>query len=760
MNTDKKPLFTINRELLVCLILVIVTLTVYWNVSHYDFINYDDGEYVSENRQIQSGLTKENLEWSFSLHENKKFYWHPLTWISHMLDVELYGLDPGRHHLTNVIFHVFNTILLFLILHRMTGALWRCAFVAALFALHPINVESVAWIAERKNVLSTFFGFLALWFYAVYTKRPGLLRYLGVALFFVLSLLAKPMLVTLPFVFLLLDCWPLKRIEIQQTIGSIIHRAARLIAEKVPLLILSALWVCLSAASTRGIGNVIALQSVPLMLRIENALVSYLKYIGKLFWPLNLAIYYPYPEIIQLWQVLGAVVVLCAISIGAVRALRGHPYLAVGWFWFLGTLIPVIGLVQVGVWQELADRFAYVPLIGLFVMIAWGGPHLINRWRHKRTGLIIAASFLLLVLAMTAHLQIRHWGDSVGVFKQAIKATGGSWVAHHYLANGLMKRGRTGEAIKHFKLALQHKPPQPEGVYLSLAIALTSQGNNTEAIECYAEVLKRVPEYVNAHIGMGAVLAREGRTDEAIDHYREALRIEPNSDKAHFNLGNALLSQGRLDESIDHFSMALSLNSLFAESYNSLGLALMQKGNFEDAILNFRKAADIKPAYLDAQNNRRLAQSIYGRIAQAAEAMRDTLNFNIQDSELNVMTVELLEKKKELDHAIGQFNKAFSLQPGFISVDQNDIRIVIDVKKKYEEKLTLFHKIVERRPDLSDAYYHIACIDAREGRLHDSIKQLNQAIQRGFNRWELLKTDSDLNAIRDSKEFQMLAANR
>jgi len=757
MNIDKKPLFAINSKLLVCLILVIIILAVYWNLSRYEFINYDDNEYISENQQIQSGLTKENLAWSFSFQENKKFYWHPLTWISHMLDVELYGMDPGRHHLTNVIFHIFNTLLLFLFLHRMTGALWRCAFVAALFALHPINVESVAWIAERKNVLSTFWGMLTLWVYAGYTKRPGLLRYLGVALFLELSLLAKPMLVTLPFVFLLLDYWPLKRIVFQLTIRSSLDHAGRLIIEKVPWLILSALSVYLSAASTRGIGNVITLQSVPLMLRIENALVSYLKYIGKLIWPSDLAIFYPYPEIIPLWQVMGSLAVLSAISIGTIRALRNHPYLAVGWLWFLGTLTPVIGLVQVGVWQEMADRFAYVPLIGLFVMIAWGIPHLVNRRQYKRIGLAITAGVLLLVLAMTTRIQIRHWADSVTIFEQAIKATGGSWVAHNNLASGLMNRGRINEAIRHFNLALQSKPPEPEGVYYNMAIALTSQGRNPEAIECYAEVLKLNPEYVNAHINMGAVLARQERTNEAINHYLEALRIEPNSDKAHFNLGNALLAQGRIDEAISHFSKALRSNPLFAESYNSLGLALMQKGKLDEAILHFRKAANIKPAYLDAQRNQRLAQSIYGKIGQAAEGMRDAMNFNIQDPELDLKMVELLEKKKELDQAMDQFCKTLSLQPGFTSLDRNDIEIVIDIKKKYEEKLTLFHKIIERWPDKAEAYYHIACIYARGDRIHDSIKRLNQAIQKGFNRWDLLKTDSDLNTIRDSKEFQMLA---
>jgi tetratricopeptide (TPR) repeat protein len=756
MSSAKKTLFATNRILLVCLLLVGIILAVYWNLSRYEFINYDDNIYLSENQQIQSGLTKESLAWSFNLQENKKFYWHPLTWISHMLDVELYGMDPGRHHLTNVIIHVFNTLLLFLILNRMTGALWRCAFVAALFALHPINVESVAWIAERKNVLSTFFGLLALWIYAGYARRPGLFRYLGVALFFVLSLLAKPMLVTLPFVLLLLDYWPLKRIEFQQLMGGGLDRAGRLIVEKVPLFILSVLSVYLSMASTRGIGNVISLQAVPLMLRIENTLVSYIKYIGKLIWPSDLAIFYPYPEIIPLWQLMGALAVLCAISIVAIRSLRNHPYIAVGWLLFLGTLVPVIGLVQVGRWQEMADRFAYVPLIGLFVIIAWGIPHLVNRWQYKRIGLTIGACVLLLVLAVTTRSQVRHWEDSVTIFQQAVKATGGSWIAHNNLANGLMNRNKNNEAIRHFRLALQGNPPEPAGVYFNLAVALTNQGRNPEAIECYAEVLKLAPEYVNAHINMGAVLDREGRTDEAINHFLEALRIEPNSDKAHFNLGNTLLAKGRLDEAINHFSNALRLNPNFAEAHNSTGLALMQKGKLEEAIRHFRKAADIKPAYRDAEENKKLAESIDGKIKNAAAGMRDSMNFNLQDPEIGLKMVDLLEKKKALDQVLTQFSMALSLQPGFTSLDFDRISIVLDIKKQYESKLAQFHAFVERWPDNAAADYHIACIYSRRGQADDAIQWLNQAIQKGFNRLDLIETDSDLNGVRGLQDFQVL----
>ena len=754
MITLNTHLCGINRKLLICLTLVIVIVAVYWNVSRCDFISYDDTSYVLENKQVQAGLTPKSLAWSFNFKENRNSYWHPLTWISHMLDVELYGLDPGRHHLTNVIIHILNTLLLFLLLHRMTGALWRCAFVAALFALHPINVESVAWIAERKNVLSTLWGLLASWSYVGYAKRPGLFRYLWVALCLALSLLAKPMLVTLPFVFLLLDYWPLRRIELQLPVRrSDLAPAVRLIVEKLPMLILSALSVYLSAASTRGLGNVITLQSVPMMLRTENAVVSYLKYIGKLIWPSDLSIFYPYPEFIPLWQVMGSLAVLSAITYGTIRALRNHPYLAVGWFWFLGTFMPVIGIVQVGIWQEMADRFAYVPQIGLFVMFAWGISQMVDQWKYKRIVLPSSAAVLLIIFAVTTHIQIRHWSNSITIFEQAIKATSGNAIAHNNLGDSLMKQGRIEEAVRHFRLALQNKPPEPEGVYCNLAIALTARGRIPEAIECYTEALNLNPEYVKAHINLGAVLAREGRINEAINHYSEALRIDPFSEKAHFNLGNALLNQGRIDPAIQHFSNALRINPSFAEAHNSMGLALIQNGKLEEAMLYFRNAAKFKPAYLDAQRNLQLAESIYAKISKAAAGMRHSMNFDYQDPEVDLKLMELMNKKIELDKAVSQLYKALSLQPGFTDLDHKPISIVLDIKQKYEAKLALFHKIIEYRPDSAAADYHIACVYSRRGQIDEALKWLNQAIRNGFNRWDLIGADSDLNGISRLKKL-------
>jgi tetratricopeptide (TPR) repeat protein len=757
MDRKKKArssIYTIDRRLVVCLLLVLSILAIYGKVRHYEFINFDDDVYISANAFVRSGVNPESLRWSFSYALKDGNYWRPLTWLSHMLDVSLYGMDPGRHHLSNVFFHMMSTMLLFLAFNRMTGAFWRSAFVAALFALHPINVESVAWIAERKNVLSTFFWMLALLFYAGYYQRRGMLRYLAVLFAFGLGLLAKPMLVTLPFVLLLLDFWPLKRIVFHRKGLFPAANVLRLIFEKLPLFILSGLSVYLSAASVKSMGNVISLENLPMQLRLANALVAYVKYIGKLIWPYHLAVYYPFPERIPLWQPLIAFAVLIFISIFVLRTLNQKPYLAVGWLWYLGTLIPVIGIVQAGLWPAMADRWAYVPTIGLFIMLAWGGAEIVNRWRYRRVVLACLSGSALTVLLILSYFQISNWRDSVSLFEHSIQATGGTWNMHNNLASALNARGRSSEAIRHYQHALALEPPEPEGVHYNLAIALTSLGNLQGAIEHYQEAIRINPDYAAAHVNLGAIFARLGKTAEARGHFFEALRVDPNFAQANYNLGNILLAQGETDEAISRYSKAVNINPLFAESYNGLGLALMQTGKLEQAILCFRKAAKFSPSFRDGLKNLKLAESISEKIFQAVSGMRDALNFNMQTQDLDLKVIELLEKKEKLEETLKYFQKTLSLQPGFTEFDQNNIAIVLAVKRKYEQKLELFRRISEIKPESAEADYHIACIYSRKGQIRQSISWLNQAIAKGFDRWDLIETDSDLDFIRDDNNFQ------
>lgn len=405
-NLDMERFFNIRRDWLIYICLILATLAVYWQVGAHEFVYYDDDIYVSQNRHIQSGLTSQSIAWAFTATHASN--WHPLTWLSHMLDYELFGLDSGRHHLTNVFFHIANTLLLFIVLRGMTGESRRSGFVAALFALHPLHVESVAWLSERKDVLSTFFWMLTMWSYAKYAERPSAGRYAPIVAFFILGILSKPMIVTLPFVLVLLDYWPLRRIQLDDAGGS--WRSLvdfRLILEKTPLFALAAASSIVTFIAQRAGGSVKSLVHFPLDVRVANALVSYFAYIGKMFYPFHLAVLYPHPGRPPLWQIAGAGALFISISALAVRGFRRHTNVSVGWFWYVGTLVPVIGFVQVGN-QAMADRYTYIPFIGIFVIIAWGVPELAKRWPRLKVGTVPAAAMVLAVLFVTTFFQVRN----------------------------------------------------------------------------------------------------------------------------------------------------------------------------------------------------------------------------------------------------------------------------------------------------------------------------------------------------------------
>jgi len=544
-----------RRNIFIGLFLVIITLVVYWQVGNHEFVNFDDNRYVTENRFVTSGLTLESIFWAFSFKDKEGSYWQPLTWLSHMLDCQLFGLRPGRHHLTNLFFHLVNTVLLFWVLNQCTGVYWRSAFVAVLFGLHPINVESVAWVAARKNVLSTFFWMLTLLAYVYYAKRPCLTRYMLTFLCFTAGLMAKPMLVTLPFVLLLLDFWPLNRLQLGQFGGDdavqtkqIVFFGCRippgflLVLEKVPFIVLSFVLIHIIYLSLESHGGVISPEAAPVALRIANALVSYIVYIGKMLWPLKLAVLYPYPGELPVVQTVGAGFLLMCVSAAVLGAVRRRPYLLVGWLWYLGTLVPVIGLVQVGLWPSMADRFAYVPLIGLYILIAWGLPEIFPRWRHTKIWLAASATVLLTILMVTTWQQIQFWKNSVTLFEHALKVTSNNSLAHFNLGAALSKKGRIDEAVGHYSEALRIQPYYLSAHY-NLGAVRTRQGRVDEAIEHYLTVLHINPDYAAAHTNLAIALIGKGKIEGAIYHFQEALRIKPNDVNAKNNLKNALQDQ-------------------------------------------------------------------------------------------------------------------------------------------------------------------------------------------------------------------------
>ena len=573
VDTGKAQMHSRYLVVSVCLVLAVVTLAVHWQLTNHEFVVLDDNAYVGLNSHVQTGLTGEGIKWAFTTFEAN--FWHPLTWLSHMLDCQLFGLKAGMHHLTSLLFHVVNTVLLFLILRRMSGALWRSAFVAALFALHPLHVESVAWISERKDVISTFFWMLTIWAYARYTERPGVNRYLLVLLFFTLGLLAKPMLVTLPFVLLMMDYWPLGRWQIGLTgkeTRSMPRESSlfRLIYEKIPLLGVMAIFIVVAFLAQ---GDAIQpLDEFPLKARIANALVSYVTYIRKMFWPNELAVFYPYPQTLPLWQVAGSGILLVLLSIVSIRMVRRRPYLTVGWFWYLGTLMPVIGLVQVGT-HAMADRYTYIPLIGLFLIIAWGIPDLLRKWPHRKIGFAILAGLLLSVFAICAWFQARHWKDSVSLFTHAVDVTTDNWLARNNLGFSLVQQGRNNEAITHFSEALRIKPNYWEG-HVNLGNTLALAGKFEEAIDHFYDALDLKPDDPEAHKNLGIVLAIKGHLDEAVIHLNEALRLTPEDPEVHFNLGVARYRQGEFITAIKHFREVLRMRPGDAQAQKNLESAM------------------------------------------------------------------------------------------------------------------------------------------------------------------------------------------
>ena len=537
-----------SQVIWVCVLLAVVTFAVYWQVVNHDFIDFDDDLYVTRNLYVRDGLTLKGIHWAFSFKDKEKTYWHPLTWLSHMVDCQLFGLRPGLHHLTNLLFHIINGILLFLVLMRMTGVFWRSALVAALFALHPINVDSVAWIAERKNLLSTFFWMLTILTYTLYTERPHFGLYLLTLLVFTFGLMAKPMLVTLPFVLLLLDYWPLGRIGFDPPSAMRKKTEAlnfslrfdrrifvRLLLEKLPFIFLSMVSTVISSLSVKDAGNIISTHTVPVTLRFSNALVSYIKYILKMLWPQNFAVFYPYPKMVPMWHSLGALTLICFVSILFVRAINRRPYLGIGWCWYLGTLFPVMGLVQVGLWPAMADRFAYIPLIGVFVIIAWGVHDLTLKWKYRFAGQGIIAAVLIFFLMGVTWNQIQYWENSISIYKHTLSVTTENDIIHN-----------------------------------NMGVILVNQNKISEAIDHYNQALKINPGYVRLHNNLGAALIKAGRNLEAIHHFSKALRLKPDYAEAHNNLGNALIKTGRNSEAIRHFSEALRIKPDYAEAHNDL----------------------------------------------------------------------------------------------------------------------------------------------------------------------------------------------
>lgn len=564
--------------------LILAVASVYAPVRQHPFISLDDFDYVAAHPHVSRGLSRDGFVWAWTgVHGST---WHPITSLSHMLDVRTFGLDPGAHHVVNALLHAANAVLLFFVLANLTGRTWPTAWVAAVFAVHPLHVESVAWISERKDVLCGFFSLLTLAAYARYTRRPSGRRYLTIVVAFALALLSKPMAVTLPFVLLLLDVWPLRRwsfesagsdaptsrsvkragqVESESLLAAVPVR--KLIGEKLPLLAMAAAVSVVTFLAQRQTGAVMELEALSFGDRVGNAALAYVWYIFKTIWPADLAIFYPHAGGSPLWKVGGAVAVIAVATAMAATQVRRRPYLVVGWLWFVGMLVPVIGIVQVGQ-QAMADRYMYLPQIGLTVAVAWGVADVARRWRLTGAVWVVLAIAPLAAAAVVAARQVTLWADDVVLFEHAVAVTWRNALAHNTLGTALAARGR-----------------------------------HADAIEQYGRAIEIRPGYALAHNNLGEVLARVGRLDEAVVHYREALRLQPGFAWAHNNLGAAFQAQGRLDDAAAAFREALRLAPAYAEAHNNLGVVLALRGEPAAALEQFEAALRLRPGFASAQAN-------------------------------------------------------------------------------------------------------------------------------------------------------------
>jgi tetratricopeptide (TPR) repeat protein len=621
----------------VCAFLVLVVAMVFGQTLRHDFVNFDDDAYVYESPHIIQGLTYRSIAWAFT--HSHAGNWHPLTSISHMLDCQMYGLQPAGHHFTNLVLHAATAVLLFLVLRGLTGDLWPSAFVAVVFAIHPLRAESVAWVAERKAVLSGLFFMLTIGAYVWYARHPfSPARYLVVVVVFALGLMCKPSLVTLPFLLLLLDYWPLRRFDpppVRQNENQPGRRRilARRVVEKLPLVALI-VPCCVTTFLMQRIG-MRPLTVIPFAARVANALVSYIAYLGQYFYPVNLVAFYPHPGgALPIWKPAGAALVLVAISVAALVWRRAHPYVLIGWLWYLGMLVPVIGLVQVGR-QQMADRYTYLSQIGISIALAWGIVYLSRSWSRRRSVLGCAAVLVIASLMVISWRQTSYWRDSTTLWTHAVQCNPRNYLAHVNLGNVAVQRGRIDEAIG-----------------------------------CYRRALEIDPGYPLTHCNLGQTLLMRHREEEAVEHLQKAMELDPQLAGAYYNLANVMVQRKQLDQAVVYYRKTVEINPDFASAHNNLGAALADQGKFDAAIAQYHQALELNPRYVDSYYN--LACALYrrGRIDEAIAQWRKALQLNPANAQAHLCLGQVALQQRHLDAAIDHFRKALSVNPQLTDASQ------------------------------------------------------------------------------------------
>ncbi len=725
---------TKKELILISFLLTIATAAAYWRLYNCDFIYYDDPKYVTENTQVKAGVTFDGIIWAFTkVYANN---WHPLTWISLMVDQQIWGTNVWGFHLVNLLFHIANTILLFFLLYHSTGRMFSGALVAGFFALHPLHTESVAWISERKDVLSTFFWLVTMFLYLWYTRKISVSRYILVIVLFCLGLMAKSMLVSLPMILMLWDYWPLKRFAFDTQNGDIENRQKRkasfLIIEKIPFFILTALSCVMTLIAQKE--AIAAFEVFPLNSRLSNALISYVIYMLQMFWPTNLAVFYPHPvKISSFWQWGGALILLLVITAAVIFLGRRRKYLITGWFWYIVTLVPVIGFVQVGE-QARADRYTYITLIGLFVLIIYSFSDLANDRKIFRFGAAFAGISLCLFMGFLTSKQTSYWKNSEILYRHALDVTRDNDVAHNNLGIFLAEKNDIAGAIEQFDMALKLNPNHPQANYNILKALLlqnkldqaldiyerlkqsghagpdiinllaTEYKKNSQlqkVVEIYTEALKTNSNNASLHTSLGTILLESGRVDEAIEEFNKALKIQPDA-ITYGNLGNALLSKNKFEDAMECFKKGIELEPFDCLSYYNMGNIYMSKGQLQEAVVAYSKAVKIRKDYTKAYSNMAVAFAQMGKVDEAIMNFKKALQIDPNDINSMYNLAQTLAGKGEFDEAVKYFRMVITFEPNNAQVHDmiGDILIRQGKKVQAQEEFQQALKLEPNNPDI------------------------------------------------------------
>jgi tetratricopeptide (TPR) repeat protein len=707
-----------RENLAICAAIIVLLIGIYWPIFTFEFVVYDDGGYVYDNPRVARGLTLENIMWAFTTYE--KSNWHPLTWISYLMDIELFGMNPGAQHAINLLLHTINSIFLFIILTKITGLRFASSIVAGLFAVHPLHVESVAWISERKDVLSTFFFLSSLFCYARYVQKSSRAVYWLILLFFAMGLMAKPMLVTFPFVLLLLDIWPFQRINplfLSFRGLTLIKRLIPFISEKIPLFLLSAISCGLTFLSQKEGGAVSSVDFIP---RISNAIISYFMYLVKTVAPSHLSVFYPFPTSINYFLLVASLILFSCATVIAVKCLRKAPWFFVGLCWYLGTLVPVIGIIQVGR-QAMADRYTYIPLIGVFIVISWSAYFLLKRYRSGIKVYLLLSLSTVFLFAIISARQVKIWENTFRLFEHAIKVTENNDVAHLNLGLAYAERRMLERAMDHYKRALEINPSSARA-WNNMGGYWAKKRDYHSAINCYKNAILYDPTVEEFYLNLATTYMSTGDIDKAIFLYKKTTQMSPDYYQAHHYLGLAYLTTGKIDEAITHLDSAYRIFPEHRDIRNNLGLAKVKKKEITTALNNYKNAMVIRP----------------------------------EEAKIVLKANHLLLKKRELISAIDSYRKAISFQPGY-RFDFSTLDGLIDISNlnhDFMRLLPIFTEHIQEFPDSAIVAYHIGCIYALEGETENALHWLNHAVMRGFNDWEFIKADFQLQSITQLPAYQ------